>query len=254
MMVLLRYKIYFPVLALLIGLVIWELIVNSFDIKEYVLPAPSIVWFSIKDNFDILINDFTITGLEALLGFIIANILSLLIAYSFVHYPTLERTFYPFIVSLKTTPIIAIAPLLIIWFGYGLQSKVIMAAVISFFPLVVNATQGFRDVDEDALKLFRTLTKSKFQIFKHLRFPSALPTIFSALKISSTMAVVGAIVSEMMGAQDGLGETIILSSMNIDTPMLFAAIIFSCILGMLFFYAIVLFEKLINVKKYENDT
>ncbi|MEX0813151.1 MAG: ABC transporter permease [Chitinophagales bacterium] len=249
-----KSSLIYPIIFFIILVVAWEILVNTSNIPEFILPAPSSIINSISINYISLLNDIKITAIEALGGFLIANIFSLVIAYLFTYFPFFEKILYPLIISLKSTPVIALSPLMIIWFGYGIESKIVMASIVSFFPLVVNATLGFKNVDENALKLFRTLTRSKIKEFFYLRFPSALPSIFSALKISSTMAVVGSIVAEMFGAQNGIGQTINLASMNLDTPLLFSGIIFASLLGILFFSSIVLLESVLKINRYYNET
>ena len=238
-----------PILMFILFLVLWEVLCKYFNIKEYIIPAPSKVGTIIISQFGSLIKDTGITMVEAVLGFLLANILSIIIAVGFCHSRWFERSFYPYTIALKSVPVIAIAPLLVLWFGYGLLSKVIMAAIISFFPLVVNATLGLKSVDSEALDLMKSLSASRMQILLKLRFPNALPYMFSALKISSALSVVGAIVGELTGAKEGIGFAILISSYNVDTPMLFAAIIAASLAGILFFALVALIENII-FKKY----
>jgi NitT/TauT family transport system permease protein len=231
-----------PLLVLLLMLASWELCCRSFDIKEYLIPAPSRVADVFAHKFMSLLRDTGITAAEALLGFLAANVLSLVIAIGFCHWAWLERSFYPYVIALKSVPVIAIAPLLVLWCGYGMTGKVIMAGIISFFPLVVNATLGLKSVDPEALDLMHSLSASRTQILVKLRLPNAVPYIFSALKMSAALAVVGAIVGELTGAKGGIGFVILMASYNIDTPMLFAAIICASSTGILFFGGVAWFE------------
>jgi len=242
-------RILFPPVLTLVGvLVIWETICHSFNVPEYLFPAPTIIYYTFFHNINSLLTDTAVTLYEALVGFIIANIVSIITAVGFCHSKILERSLYPYAIAIKSIPVIAIAPLLVLWFGYGIFGKILMSAIISFFPLVVNATVGLKSVDPDAIDLMRSLSASKRQILFKLRFPNALPYIFSALKISSTLSVVGAIVGEMTGAQKGIGFVILTSTYNIDTPLLFSAIIAASIGGILFFGLIVIIEQYVNNK------
>jgi len=225
----------FPIITLIVVLIFWEVIVQLADIPIYQLPAPSKIFATIIQNLASLIKDTTITFIEAILGFLLANILSIIIAIGFTHSEIFERSFYPYAIALKSIPIIAIAPLLVLWFGYGLLGKIVMAAIISFFPLVVNATLGLKSANQEYIDLMKSLSANKRQILFKLRFHIAIPYIFSALKISSTLSVVGAIIGEMTGAKQGIGFVILMASYNINTPMLFAAIIFASALGIIFF-------------------
>jgi NitT/TauT family transport system permease protein len=191
-----------------------------------------------------LVRDALITFLEAMVGFIVGVSSAFALGAAFVHSRILERSIAPYFVALQAVPIVATAPLLIIWFGNGLLSKVIMAAMICFFPMVINTTVGLKDIPEDALDLMRMLSASRRQIFLKLRLPASLPFIFSGLKISATLSVIGAVVAELAGATQGIGFQIMVSSYRTDTPMLFAAVLFSALTGILFYYAVVAAERL----------
>lgn len=234
-----------PILVFTLFLIFWEFACRFFEVKEYLVPPPSRVAGVMYENWHLLMEDTLVTMAESFLGFLLANAASLLIAILFAHSRWFERSFYPYMIGLKSVPVIAIAPLLVLWLGYGITSKVVMAAIIAFFPLVVNATVGLKSVDAEALDLLHSLSASRTQILLKLRFPNAVPHIFSALKISSALAVVGAIVGELTGARRGIGFTILISSYNIDTPLLFAAIVLASLTGIFFFALVSLFEKLV---------
>lgn len=238
-----------PILVFFIFILLWELMCKLFKIQVFLIPPPSKIISSFSNHFSEIMIDTGITVLEAFLGFLIANIFSLFVAVGFCHIKWFERSFYPYVIALKSVPVIAIAPLLVLWFKYGIWSKVVMAAIISFFPLVVNATQGLKSVDQDSYDLMRSLSASTTQILLKLRFPTAMPHIFSALKISATLSVVGAIVGELTGPEKGIGRIILNSSYNIDTPMLFAAIFAASLAGILFFGLVAWVEKIVS-KKY----
>ncbi|MBW2981637.1 ABC transporter permease [Candidatus Woesearchaeota archaeon] len=224
-------------------LVIWELLVLIFNVPEYLVPKPTRIISEIVTNFNSLLGHTGITMLEAFVGFIIANILGFIIGVIFAHSKTAEKGFYPYVIALKTTPIIAMAPLLVLWFGTSLISKIVAAAVICFFPILVSTVKGLRIVDEDSLKLFKSYYADKWQIFTRLRLPNSLPYIFSALKISTGLAVVGAVVGEFVGANRGIGYVILVSSYHLETVRMFAAIIMSALGGLVFFWLISLIEK-----------
>jgi NitT/TauT family transport system permease protein len=231
-----------PTLIFIAFIILWELFNHVFGIKEYLLPTPTKIASVLVSSWSTLLKDSIVTMSEALAGFFIANILSVFVAVGFSHSQWLERSFYPYVVALKSIPIVALAPILVIWFGYGFSGKVVMASVMAFFPLVVNATIGLKNVDPHAIELLHTLSASRWQILWKLRFPTAVPYILSALKISSALAVMGAIVAEMTGASTGLGYTIMVASYNIDTPLLFAAVVVAAICGISFFGIIALLE------------
>ncbi|HYE22505.1 MAG TPA: ABC transporter permease [Verrucomicrobiae bacterium] len=232
-----------PIIFIALVLAIWEGLVFLFTIPQYLLPAPTVIAFDFIKNFDYLIFHAGITLWEAFLGFIVANFLGIVIAIAFAHSKIFEKGIYPFAIALKTTPIIALAPILVLWFGNGISSKVVAAAFVSFFPAVVNTTKGLRSVDPDALELFKSLSASPWQIFSLLRFPAALPYIFSALKISTSLAVIGAIVGEFVGSNKGIGFVILVSSYHLEIVKMFSGVIAAALIGILFFGMISWIEK-----------
>ena len=232
-----------PILVALAVLGLWELIVRVAHVPNYLLPAPSQIFAEIVKTILPLLKDTAVTMLESVLGFVVGSGLAVGVSVIFTHSKLMERSFYPYAIALKTIPIIAIAPLLILWFGNGIPAKIVMAALICFFPVIVNTTKGLQSVSPAALDLFGSLSASRWQVLWKLRFPMALPYIFSALKISATLAVIGAIVGEMAGANIGLGYTILIASYYIETNMLFAAIVLASLVGVAFFGLVALIEK-----------
>ncbi|TLS49286.1 ABC transporter permease [Paenibacillus antri] len=220
--------------------VLWELAVRWFDIPVYLLPAPSSVVSSMDAS---LASHMTVTLLEALVGFLIANVLGLLTAVIFVHSKPIEKGAFPLAIALKTTPLVALAPLLVVWMGTGYSSKVVASMLICFFPILVNSVKGLKAIEHEAWELFSTYKGSKWDMFWKLRLPTSLPYVLSALKISSSLAIVGAIVGEFVGANKGLGYVVLVSSYHMDTPVMFSAIIASAACGLALFWAIAWLEK-----------
>ena len=184
-----------------------------------------------------------ITLSEATIGFLIANVASVALAL-FVHfYPKIENCVISFGVFIKTIPIIALTPLLIIWLGSGMVSKIATAALICFFPALVSMTQGMKGLDRDYGDLFRIYNASKRHIIQHLLIPGSRPFLMASLKISSSLAVVGALVGEFIGASQGLGFVIITSYYNFDTPLVFSAILLSSLMGLGFYYGLEVVDK-----------
>jgi len=239
-------KRVFPALAFVILVIgAWEGIVYFSSVPEYLLPAPSVIVKRLLAlNIEIL-SHTAYTALEATLGFIMGSAFGFLLAVAFVHSHTLELGIYPYAIALKTVPIVAIAPLLVVWFGNGVLPKVIVSAIISFFPVVVNTTKGLRSVYSEAFDLFDSMSATRRQVFFKLRVPSALPYLFAALRISSTLAVIGAIVGEFSGADKGLGFFILISSYRLETVDMFVGILVSSLLGILFFYSVAILERIV---------
>jgi NitT/TauT family transport system permease protein len=195
------------VLLMILTLIVWEAAVRGFDVPQFILPTPSAVAVAFYNGFSsgIYFEHIWVTVGETFLGFLfgsaIAFVLGTLIAMS----RRLEYFLYPYVVMFQSMPKVALAPLIVLWFGLGLTSKVINAALVAFFPLMVNVIVGLRSVDEDRINLMRSLGANELQIFRMLRLPNALPFIMAGLEIAMIFALIGAIVAEFVGAQNGLG-------------------------------------------------
>jgi len=184
------------------ALALWQAVVVPWAVPEYLLPSPAAIMASVDRS---LLVQLGVTFMEALSGFALASLLAFAIALLFARFPTLECGLFPIAIAIKTTPIIAITPLLVLWQGTGWWSKITAASLICFFPVLVNVVKGLKSVELDFHDLFRSLGATSGQEFSKLRLPFALPYLFSALKISSSLAVVGAIVGEFVAATQGLG-------------------------------------------------
>ncbi|MEK6887765.1 MAG: ABC transporter permease [Candidatus Aenigmatarchaeota archaeon] len=235
--------VFIPALFFIGLLLVVEAIVFLLNIPEYLFPRPTRVFLDIISSFNSLMWHTSITMAEAVAGYIVGNILGFVTAVIFAHYKTIERGFYPYAIALKTTPIIAIAPLLVLWFGTDVGSKIAASAIICFFPILVNTVKGLKNIDDVALDLFRSLSATRWHIFTKLRLPNALPYIFSALRISTGLAVVGAIVGEFVGANKGIGYVILISTYHLETVRMFAAISMVAFGGVLFFLLVSFIEK-----------
>ncbi len=228
-------------LAFAIGLlVLWQGLVVGLSIPEYLLPSPLVIVTTVERS---LMTEIGYTAGEAVCGFAIASALAFVGALVFVRFRTIEQGLFPMAITLKTTPIVAIAPLLVLWLGTGWWSKVAAAVLISFFPVLVNTVKGLKAPEADFQDLFRTMRAEPTQIFRKLRVPYCLPYFFSALKISSSLAIVGAIVGEFVGAEHGLGYLIVISSAHLETPTVFQAIGAAAMIGIAMFYALEFIEK-----------
>jgi NitT/TauT family transport system permease protein len=221
-------------------LIIWELAVRTFAIPVYLLPAPT----KIVSVIDVKLGShMMVTLMEALVGFVLANILGFITAIIFVHSKPIEKGVFPLAIALKTTPLVALAPLLVVWMGTGYSSKVVASMLICFFPILVNSVKGLKAIEFEAWELFSTYKGTKWEIFWKLRLPTSVPYVLSALKISSSLAIVGAIVGEFVGANKGLGYVVLVSSYHMDTPIMFSAIAASAACGLVLFWTIGWFEK-----------
>lgn len=214
-----------PPAALLIGIVaFWESYVDWRDISIIVVPPPSAVVERFFENPDFFWKEGGYTLYEATLGLVFGSLVAIAFAVLMAHSKLAERTFLPLAIVIKVTPLVAIAPVLVIIFGFGTTPKIIVAALLSFFPTLINAMTGFRDVNEGAHSFLRSVHASRWQVFWKLRLPSAMPYLFAALKVTYPLALIGAVVAEWFTGDRGLGLVIFSANANLDTPTLFVAI------------------------------
>ncbi len=236
---------FWPILGVTSLLVLWQAAVTFFEIKTFVAPSPVAVIAAIWENRSILLDNLGPTALEALSGFALGNSVAVILATVFIHSQTLRRMYFPAVVIFNTIPIIALSPILILIFGLTVTSKVIIAAIICLFPTLVNMIRGFEAVTPSELELMRIMAANRREVFFRLRLPRSLPFLFSALRIASTTSVIGAIVSEWIGAQKGIGVLIIQSTFEYRTELLYASIVMSSLLALTMFGAVALVEFLI---------
>jgi len=233
-------------LLVLVLLAVWEGYVNIFHVSDFILPAPSRILAVTIRMFPLLMGHTWTTTYEILLGFTAGNMIAVAMALLISNSRMLERIFYPLIIALQTVPKVAVAPLFLIWFGSGLQPKVLITAIVCFFPTVINTVQGLRATDANAVDLLHLVAASRWQIFTKLQFPNALPAFFAGLKISIALAVIGAIIGEWVGANSGLGYLIMYSTQTMRTDLMFAALLFTAVLGVVLYLVIVLLERLVS--------
>lgn len=216
-------------------LAVWEGVCRIFDISSLILPAPT----AIAERFisltvsGVIWPNLWATLVEILSGFLLGVVAGLVIGTLISLVPMLEQLVYPYIVAFQTLPKVAIAPLFIIWFGYGLTSKVIVTALVCFFPILVSVVAGFHATDKDQLDMMKAFGATKWQILVRLRVPSALVLIFAGLEIAAVLAVIGSIVGEFVGAQVGLGFLIVTLNFNLDVPGVFAVLIYLSVIGLI---------------------
>ena len=235
-----------PAVLIVIGVIgLWEWVVFSNDIPHWKLPAPSAVGVELWSSRGLLLWHAWVTIEEVLLGFAIALFTGVLLATLINQSRTLERVIYPSVVASQTIPIIVIAPLLLIWLGYGIQHKVIVVALISFFPIVVNTVDGLRSADPDMINLVRTLGASRWQVFTKVKVPNSLPFMFSGIKIAITVSVIGAVIGEWVGSSEGLGYLSIRSKSQFLTERVYAIVVLLSIMGIGLFLIAGLVERIL---------
>ncbi|MFQ5911879.1 MAG: ABC transporter permease [Nitrospinota bacterium] len=241
-----RRKIILPIILFVVIIGLWEGVVRLVGVPEFLFPAPSrVVQFYFQFGYT-LMGDTAATLMETLLGFVVAAVLGVLFAILLVYSALIYDIFYPPLVVLQVTPKIAIAPLLLLWFGYGLMPKVVIGFFISFFPIVVTTIHGLTSVEPEMLDLLHSLRASKWKVFWKARIPHALPYIFSGFQIAITLSLIGAIVAEFVGAELGLGFKIVYSQYSANTPMLFSALGLLAVTGLILFYLMMFLERLVT--------
>lgn len=237
-------QVVLPV-AFAVGVIaLWEFLVQWYRVPSVILPAPSAIWARILTAYPFLMQHAVPTTTEAVAGFLLAQVLGVALATLLVYSKWFRAAVYPSVVFFQLIPKIALAPLFIVWLGIGTESRLAFSLFISFFPVVIATTAGLNSVPPDMLRLCRALTASEWQVFTSVRFPYALPYIFSGAKIAVTFAMIGVIVGEFITAQRGLGYLILFASSQAETALILASIATLCVIGLLMFGAVVLAEKL----------
>lgn len=242
-----------PVLLVMTLVAFWEWAVPAFDVPRFLLPAPSDIGKLMVAEWPLIQVHSLATVGSILAGYIVSAVFALVVSAAMIRFPLLERLIMPIFVALQSVPKIAIAPLILVWIGAGIGSKIAVVASIAFFPIVINTMAGFKEVDKGLLDVFRSVDASSRQVFWRLRLPYAMPYIFAGLRIATTLAVLGAIVAEWLAASNGLGYLVLSGSFNFNTARSFAAIIVLAVIGTLFFAAMAWIERLISWKHEGGD-
>jgi ABC-type nitrate/sulfonate/bicarbonate transport system permease component len=236
---------WLPAALIVLGLLgVWESYVRLCAVPKWLLPAPSVIAMTLVASWELLLGHTLVTFLEVVIGFGLSLLCGVLLACAIAMSQTLERAFYPFVIASQMVPIIVIAPLLLIWVGYGLAPKVIVVALTAFFPIVVNMVDGLQSVDPDAVNLLRTMGANRWQIFVKVQVPTSLPFLFSGTRVAMAVSVIGAIIGEWMGSSQGLGYLMIRSKPQFLTERVFAAIVVLSVMGVALFVLVGVVEKL----------
>ena len=234
----------FPIGILVSLVIVWEVLVLVVNVPSWQLPPPSAILDELIVSKDLLFHHTLVTLKEIVVGFSVALVTGLTLAAGIAYSRILERSVYPIIIASQTIPIIAIAPLLLIWVGYGLTPKVIIVALICFYPIAVNTVDGLKSIDPDMISMFRTLGASRFQVFTKLQVPNSLPFMFSGIKIGISVSVIAAVIGEWVGGSEGLGYLITYSQPLFLTARVFAAIFLLSVMGIILFVLGVWIEHL----------
>jgi NitT/TauT family transport system permease protein len=233
-----------PTVGIAAVLLLWAAAVYLLNVPPFIAPSPLLVVKTLYAKFDVLMINLLPTAIEAVSGFLLGNITAILIATVFVHKKTMEEAFFPVVVVINTIPVVAKAPILVLLLGNGMEPKIAIAALICFFPTLVNMVRGLESVNPQAMELMRVLSASKREVFFKLRLYNSLPYLFSALKISASTSVIGAIVGEWIGSTYGIGALIIQAMYNFDSAMLYATVIVGSVFSVVFFLVISFAERI----------
>ncbi|MBY6092860.1 ABC transporter permease [Maritimibacter alkaliphilus] len=235
-----------PTLTAAVLLGIWWALASWADLPAVVLPHPADVWSILKSNFPLLSTHMWHTAYESTLGFLIAMVTGVSLAILITYSAVLREAFYPHLILFQLVPKVALAPLFVVWLGIGAPARLSFATFIAFFPLVIATAQGLTEVPPEMIRLSRSLSATRWQIFRTIRFPYAIPYIFAGMKISVTMAMIGIIVGEFIASQKGLGYLILFASSQANTALILAAVILLCVVGLVQFGIVLALERAVR--------
>ena len=234
-----------PFVGVLVFLAVWEAGVALYRMPAYLLPAPSVICETFVREFPRLAYHGWVTAYEMLLGYALAVAVAVPLAIAITSSQRFDSFVMPTLLFFQVVPKVAIAPLFLVWFGVGALPKILVAFLISFFPIVIDAAVGLRSMSVEMADLARSMGASRMQVFARFRLPTSLPYLFSGLKVAATLAVAGAVVGEFVGADKGLGYLLLVTNSNMETALMFATIVALTIIGLAFFYAVELLEALL---------
>lgn len=232
-----------PYLGILVLLGVWEIAVRIMELPAYLLPTPSEIVLEMIDKFDDILEHSWVTAYEMLAGYFLAIAVAVPMAIAITASPAFDRFITPILLFFQTVPKISLAPLFLVWFGVGIMPKVLVAFLISFFPIIIDTAVGLRSIPPEMIDLARSMGATRFQIFTRFRLPTSLPYLFSGLKVASTLAVVGAVVGEFVGADKGLGYLLLVANSNLLTALMFGTIFALTAQGLILFYLIQVLEN-----------
>ncbi|MEV4756607.1 ABC transporter permease [Micromonospora sp. NPDC049559] len=234
-----------PALLLAAIFAAWWFAAEREYMPNYLVPTPAQVWATTVEQWSFLLRHSYVTLYETVIGFVLAVLLGLATAVLIAYSRTMEKAIYPVVLFAQVIPKIAIAPLLVVWFGVGLAPKIVLAVLIAFFPVVISGVAGLRSTDPELLDLAATMGSGPWRTFRKIRFPNALPHLLSGCKVAVTLAVVGAVVGEFVGADQGLGYVLLLANGNLDAALLFADLFLMSLIGILLFVLVEAAEALL---------
>lgn len=235
----------YPAIGFFVILVVWQLYTSLSGITRIVLPSPLDILHASIHNYDLLLAATWPTLVETLLGFALALVIGIPLAVCVANSRVLNLALYPILVATQSIPKVAIAPIILVWFGLGMQSKLALAFLVAFFPVVVDTATGLQATPRGLLELARSLRASPFQVFFKVQMPAALPFVFAGAKVAITLAVIGAVIGEFIGSVTGLGNLLLTANSQLDGPLAWAALIWLSTLGIILFAIVALAERIL---------
>jgi len=237
-------RLFYPLAGVVLLVAIWHVSVVFWNIAEVILPSPARVYDSFMARLPLLWREGIVTFKATFYGFLMALAIGLPMAVAVANSRVLNLMFYPLLVALQSVPKIALAPVILVWFGTGIESKLAMVWLVAFFPIIIDSAAGLRSTPPELIELARSLKASRLQIFLKVQFPAALPFVFTGAKVAITLAVIGAVIGEFIGSNAGLGYLLLTATSQLDTPLAFAALFALSFLGLGVYGLVVLVERL----------
>jgi NitT/TauT family transport system permease protein len=238
-------RLIYPITGVVAILILWQSYTRMLGISRIVLPSPSDILLASFARYDLLLRETWPTFIESVLGFGLAVAIGIPLAVCVAGSRILNLTLYPILIATQSVPKVAIAPIILVWFGLGMESKLAIAFLVAFFPVVVDTATGLQSTPAGLLELARALRATPVQVFTKVQFPAALPFIFSGAKVAVTLAVIGAVIGEFVGSVSGLGNLLLTANSQLDSALAWAALVWLSILGILLFTAVALAERLL---------
>jgi NitT/TauT family transport system permease protein len=235
----------YPLLGVTVLVIAWQLYTDIVGVSRIVLPSPLNIWRATVQNFALLTRETWPTFVETVLGFALAVAIGIPAAVAVASSRVLNLTLYPILIATQSVPKVAVAPIVLVWFGLGIESKLVIAFLVAFFPMVVDTAAGLRATPVGLIELALSLRASRLQMFLKVQFPAALPFIFAGAKVAVTLSVIGAVIGEFVGSTAGLGNLLLSANSQLDTALAWAALVWLSLLGILLFAAVVVAERVV---------
>lgn len=237
-------RLIYPLVGFSVIVVLWQGYVDLAHVSKIVLPSPMDILRASWQRYDLLLHETVPTALESIYGFALAIVIGIPLAVCVTNSRVLNLALYPILIATQSVPKVAVAPIILVWFGLGMQSKLAIAFLVAFFPVVVDTATGLQATPAGLMELARSLRASRWQMFWKVQLPAALPFIFSGAKVAVTLAVIGAVIGEFVGSINGLGNLLLSANSQLDGPLAWAALVWLSVLGIVLFLGVVLAERI----------